>query len=79
MTNRPGARLSLLEDQAKELDIGVFAKQVRYAQSIKNYDREKYDDIFNDAIEAVRENRLSASKSLQEAATEINKIVKAYQ
>jgi len=77
-TKRPTARRTLLESQEKDPDFGVFVNQVRYAKSIKNYDRDKYNDFFEEAIENVRTGQEKASISLGHVAQNIDKLIAAY-
>jgi len=79
MTHRAPARITLLDESEKDPNFGIFAKQVRYAKSIKNFDRDKYNDIFENAIEDTLEDKKSPSKALKDASEEIDKIVGAYQ
>jgi maltose-binding protein MalE len=79
MTNRAPARIALLDESEKDPNFGVFAKQVRYAKSIKNFDRDKYNDIFDDAIIETIDQGKSPSKALQDASERINAIVSVYQ
>lgn len=78
MTKRPSAIRSLLEEQEKEADFGIFANQVRYASSIKNYDRNEYNDIFDEAIDKVIKEGEKPLNALREASKKVSKIVSAY-
>jgi ABC-type glycerol-3-phosphate transport system substrate-binding protein len=78
MTKRPTARKRLIEEQEKNNEFGVFVNQVRYAKSIKNFDRIAYERLFEDAIREIREKKSSVSKSLSEVQSDISKIVTAY-
>jgi len=77
-TMRPAARRLLVEKQESDNQLGVFAKQVRYAKSVKSFDREKYNQILEDAIEDARTGNSRVSISLSKAAQEVNNLVSAY-
>jgi len=78
MTHRPTARRSLIDAQEKDRNFGVFANQVRFAKSIKNFDRDKYNILFKEAIEKVRTNKDQSTMALGDVADAINKIISAY-
>lgn len=75
-TNKPSSRKDLVEDERTDPIFGVFASQAPFAKSFVIYDKDLYDKVFKDAIDAVINNTQSVQQALKSAENKITCIVK---
>lgn len=76
LTKKPAARRDLIEEQKSDDDLGIFAQQVLYAKSWWEKDNLAIEGIFADMIEAVNTGKLSVENALNQAAAQVNLLLK---
>lgn len=72
ITQKPAARLDIIQEQKNNLELGVFAEQTLTAQSWYQSDNSAIDIIIADAIENVAIGKASVSKALSDAEEKVN-------
>lgn len=75
--HRPPSRRDLIDSYVDDPTYGPFVDQARFARSIQMYDREKYQEALEDAIEEVN-GGLLPSQALQKASKTIQDLVNLY-
>lgn len=75
-TEKPSARRDLIEEQKKDVQLGLFAEQALYAASWWEKDNLAIEKIFAEMIENVNIGKTTADNALRQAAAQVNSLLR---